>query len=319
MTALLSVEGLTKAFGPARVVDDVSFTVGRGEIVGLVGESGSGKTTVGRCILRLTEPTAGRIVFDGVDLAALHGARLRARRRRIQMIFQDPFASLNPRLRIGSIVAEPIDIHGLASSRAERRRKVQALLDEVGMPADAWRRYPHEFSGGQRQRIGIARALAADPDLVVADEPVSALDVSVQAQVLNLLADLQQRRGLSMLFISHDLEVVRHLCDRIAVMYASRLMETGSGARIAARPAHPYTRALIAAVPHRDPTARKARAIVEGETPGPLALPPGCVFQSRCPHVVPHCREARPPLAPIEPGHAVACSNPRAVAACTAD
>ncbi len=322
MTALLDVAGLTKEFplggGRAlRAVEDVSFTIEEGEILGLVGESGSGKTTVGRSLLRLVEPTQGRMLFDGQDLMTLAPPALRAVRRRIPMIFQDPFASLNPRLTVARIIAEPMEIHGLHADRAARREKVAALLEEVGLPPDAAARYPHQFSGGQRQRVGIARALACDPSLIVADEPVSALDVSVQAQVLNLLAELQRRRGLAMLFISHDLEVVRHFCDRIIVMYAGRIVEQGKGATIVAEPAHPYTRALIAAVPKRDPDARRDRAPIAGEVPNPLALPAGCVFQTRCPHVIPGCRDARPVLEEVAPGqagpgHLAACSNPAA-------
>ena len=320
MTVLLDVAGLSKEFvlGDGRVlraVEDVSFTVSPGEILGLVGESGSGKTTVGRCLLRLAEPTAGRLLFGGTDLMTLAAGDLRRLRRRVQMIFQDPFASLNPRLTVERIIAEPMEIHGLHAGRAARRAKVAALLDEVGLPPDAATRYPHQFSGGQRQRIGIARALAAEPEMIVADEPVSALDVSVQAQVLNLLAELQRRHGLAMLFISHDLEVVRHFCDRIIVMYAGRIVEQGSGATIVGAPAHPYTRALIAAVPKRDPYARRDRAPIAGEVPNPLALPPGCVFQTRCPHVVPGCIAARPLLEVVAPGHLTACSNPAARAA----
>ncbi|MBL8697048.1 MAG: ABC transporter ATP-binding protein [Alphaproteobacteria bacterium] len=311
---LLDVRGLTKEFALAdgrslRAVEDVSFTIARGEIVGLVGESGSGKTTVGRALLRLVEPTAGRLVFDGSDLMALPPAELRRLRRRIAMVFQDPFASLNPRLTVGRIVAEPMEIHGLHPDRATRRAKVAALLEEVGLPADAATRYPHQFSGGQRQRIGIARALAAEAELIVADEPVSALDVSVQAQVLNLLAELQRRRGLAMLFISHDLEVVRHFCDRIVVMYAGRVVEQGPGASVVAAPAHPYTRALIAAVPLRDPTVRRARAPIAGEVPDPLSLPEGCVFRPRCAHAIAACAAARPALEAVAPDHLAACSN----------
>jgi oligopeptide/dipeptide ABC transporter ATP-binding protein len=314
MSALLDVAGLTKEFPledgrVLRAVENVSFTLARGEILGLVGESGSGKTTVGRSLLRLTEPTGGRLLFAGVDLMSLGGTALRQIRRRIQMVFQDPFASLNPRLTVERIIAEPMEIHGLGANRAARREKVRALLEEVGLPDDAAGRYPHQFSGGQRQRIGIARALAADPEIIVADEPVSALDVSVQAQILNLLADLQRRRALAILFISHDLEVVRHFCDRILVTYAGRVVEAGPGAAVVGAPMHPYTRALIASVPRRDPAQRRARAPVRGEVPNPLALPPGCVFQTRCPHVVPDCIAARPALEVALPNHLVACSN----------
>jgi oligopeptide/dipeptide ABC transporter ATP-binding protein len=323
MTALLEVQGLGKGFPLGggrllRAVEEVSFTLARGEILGLVGESGSGKTTVGRALLRLTEPSEGRILFDGVDLLAQSGGALRRLRRRIQMVFQDPFASLNPRLTVGRIVAEPMEIHGLHADRVARRARVRALLEEVGLPADAAARYPHQFSGGQRQRICIARALAAEPEVIVADEPVSALDVSVQAQVLNLLAELQRRHGLAMLFISHDLEVVRHFCDRIIVMYAGRIVEEGPGATIVGAPAHPYTRALIEAVPRRDPTQRRLHAPIAGEVPNPLALPAGCVFRTRCPHVVRACSESRPLLKEVAPAHSAACSNPAARAAALA-
>ncbi|WP_137179745.1 ABC transporter ATP-binding protein [Roseomonas sp. AR75] len=317
MTVLLDVAALTKEFPlPGgrvfRAVEDVAFRLGHGEILGLVGESGSGKTTVGRCLLRLTEPTRGQLVFDGTDLMTLPREALRRMRRRIQMVFQDPFASLNPRLTVGRIVAEPMEIHRLHDGRAARQGKVRALLEEVGLPGDAATRYPHQFSGGQRQRIGIARALAAEPDLIVADEPVSALDVSVQAQVLNLLADLQRRRGLAMLFISHDLEVVRHFCDRIVVMYAGRVMEQGPGSVVVGAPVHPYTRALIAAVPRRDPLQRRLHAPIGGEVPNPMSLPEGCVFHTRCPHVVRACLEARPRLEAVGADHLAACSNPAA-------
>jgi oligopeptide/dipeptide ABC transporter ATP-binding protein len=317
MTPLLEVSGLSMEFplggGQAlRAVEEVGFTLGRGEILGVVGESGSGKTTVGRCLLRLAEPSRGRVLLDGVDLMALSARELRATRRRIQMVFQDPYASLNPRLTVARIIAEPMEIHGLQRDRAGRRDRVRALLEEVGLPADAADRYPHQFSGGQRQRIAIARALAAEPELIVADEPVSALDVSVQAQVLNLLSDLQRRHGLTMIFISHDLEVVRHFCDRILVMYAGRVMEYGPGAAVVGASAHPYTRALVDAVPRRNPAERRRHAPVSGEVPNPMHLPTGCVFHTRCRHVVPGCVAARPQLLEAAPGHLAACSNPAA-------
>jgi peptide/nickel transport system ATP-binding protein len=258
---LLSVRGLSKEFVSRRgflrhsdrhlALKDVSFDLAPGEILGLVGESGSGKTTLGRCVQRLIEPSAGDVVFDGTSLRALPSKALRVLRRRIAFVFQDPYASLNPRLTVGRIVGEPIEIHSLAASRAARRSRIKALLAEVGLPEDAAHRYPHQFSGGQRQRISIARALACDPDLIIADEPVSALDVSIQAQILNLLADLRVRRGVTMLFISHDLEVVRYLCDRVAVLYRGRLVEIGATEEVIRRPQHEYTRSLIAAVPRR--------------------------------------------------------------------
>ena len=324
MTALLTVSGLRKEFAIAdagpfgesvrfAAVDNVSFTVNHGEVVGLVGESGSGKTTVGRCVVRLAQPTAGQMIFDGEELTTLSGNALRVARRRIQIVFQDPFASLNPRLTVGRTVAEPIVIHGLAVSRAERRTKVRSLLEEVGLPADTEQRYPHEFSGGQRQRIGIARALAADPDLIIADEPVSALDVSVQAQVHNLLVQLQQRRALAILFISHDLDLVRHFCDRVLVMYAGRLVEVGPSVELARHPAHPYTRALMSAIPRRGGATRSGRVILKGEIPSPLAPPSGCIFRTRCPQAISSCADAVPQLAEVAPGRFVACSNPAAV------
>ncbi|MCC7427769.1 MAG: ABC transporter ATP-binding protein [Alphaproteobacteria bacterium] len=324
MTDLLSVEGLRKEFAIPQpglfgttvrfaAVDNVSFTIGRGEVLGLVGESGSGKTTVGRCIVGLARPEGGRMLFDGEDLATLSGVARHRVRRRIQIVFQDPFSSLNPRLRVGRTVAEPMVIHGLCVSRTERRERVRALLAEVGLPPDAEHRFPHEFSGGQRQRIGIARALAAEPDLIIADEPVSALDVSVQAQVLNLLAELQARHALSILFISHDLDVVRHLCDRVLVMYAGRLVEVGPSADLVRHPAHPYTRALLSAVPRRTTKAQGGRIVLSGEIPSPLAPPSGCIFRTRCPKAVAACAEAVPPLAEVAAGRLAACSNPAAL------
>jgi oligopeptide/dipeptide ABC transporter ATP-binding protein len=325
MSALLEVVRLGKSFSVAGggwggtqrflAVDDVDFTVERGKIVGLVGESGSGKTTVGRCVVRLTEPTTGHILFDGEDIADMQGKRLRKLRRRLQMVFQDPFTSLNPRIKVGDIVGEPIVIHRLAASRGKMRTRVAALLEEVGLPADAAARFPHEFSGGQRQRISIARALAAEPELIVADEPVSALDVSVQAQVLNLLRDLQARRGLSMIFVSHDLEVVNYLADWIVVMYAGRVVETGDTRRVTTAPRHPYTQALISAVPRRDPAAVRSRILLTGDLPTQSDRDRGCVFRTRCRWAIAPCAEIRPPLAPVPGGGSVACINPEAVLA----
>ena len=268
---------------PVRAVDGVSFALDHGETLGLVGESGCGKSTVGRTILRLQEPTAGKVFFDGADIFALDREALRRLRRRMQIIFQDPYGSLNPRMRIGDAVAEGIEIHRLAAG-VEVKRRVGALLEEVGLDPGYARRYPHEFSGGQRQRIGIARALAVEPAFIVCDEPVSALDVSVQAQVLNLLADLQQRRGLSYLFIAHDLAVVRQVARRVAVMYLGRIVEEGSTEALLAHASHPYSVALLSAAPEPDPASRRQRIVLSGDLPSPSAPPPGCPFHPRCFH-----------------------------------
>lgn len=317
MSALVKVEGLTKNFairkgvlsrvvGSVRAVEDVSFDIHRGEILGLVGESGSGKSTVARLLLRLVEPTAGRVVFDGNDLVDLDPQALRALRRRMQIIFQDPFASLNPRMSVGTIVGEAFDIHGLAKG-PKRREAVANLLQQVGLQADAMWRYPHEFSGGQRQRIGIARALAAGPSFLIADEPVAALDVSVQAQVLNLLQELQERLRLTILFISHDLSVVELIADRVIVMYLGRVMEVAPSRELYRSPRHPYTRALLSAVPDAVPGAKRERMILKGDVPSPLNPPSGCVFRSRCPFALSACAEAVPALAEVAPGHTKAC------------
>jgi len=289
-----------------RAVDGVSFAVGRRETLGLVGESGCGKSTTGRLLLRLIEPSAGSVTFDGLEVTALGGRELRALRRRMQIIFQDPFSSLNPRRTVGSILAQPLEIHGLAKGQVARQR-VGEILELVGMnPAHA-DRYPHEFSGGQRQRIGVARAIAAEPDFVVADEPVSALDVSIQAQVINLLQDLQARLGLSYLFISHNLSVVRAICDRIAVMYLGEIVELASNRALYEEPLHPYTKALLTAVPRVDPGTGVARIVLPGDVPSPINPPPGCRFHTRCPYQMPVCREVAPPLADAGGGHFVAC------------
>lgn len=307
---LLSVRNLEKRFatssGTVRALSDISFEVRRGSILGIVGESGSGKTTAGRCILRLIEPSGGEAVFDGVDLFKLSEKELRAYRRRLQIIFQDPYSSLNPRMRVGDIIGEAIDTHALARGAA-REERIAQLLSRVGLRPEHARRYPHEFSGGQRQRIGIARALAVEPELIIADEPVSALDVSVQAQVLNLMQELQQQLGLTMVFISHDLSVVEYLCDDIVVLYLGRIMEMGPAQEVYANPRHPYTQVLLSAAPIADPRAKRERIILKGDIPSPLDPPSGCVFRTRCPYAVQACAEIVPPREEVSPGHSAAC------------
>ena len=293
--------------GHVKAVDGVSFTLKQGEVLGLVGESGSGKTTVGRTILRLIEPTSGAIRFEGKDIAHLHPAELKAFRRRAQPIFQDPFASLDPRMRVEQIVAEPLAVHGLVANAEDRRAQVAEMLTQVGLAADHMTRYPHEFSGGQRQRIGIARALAVKPELVVADEPVSALDVSIQAQVVNLLRELQQRLGLALLFIAHDLAVVEYISDRILVMYLGKVMELAPADELCRKPKHPYTEALLSAVPVPDPDRRGKRIVLQGDIPSPIAPPSGCVFRTRCPYAIAACAGEVPDLREVSPGHFKAC------------
>ena len=308
-TPLLEVRDLTKRYPDGTLaVAGVSLRVQAGETLGLVGESGCGKTTLGRCILRLLEPTSGAITFDGRDVRALDREALRALRREMQLVFQDPFASLDPRMTVGAIVREGLLIHRVAEGAAADARVAQ-LLDEVGLRADAAQRYPHEFSGGQRQRIGIARALAVEPRLIICDEPVSALDVSVQAQVVNLLQDLQRARGLAYVFIAHDLSVVEHIAHQVAVMYLGRIVELGPCAAIFDEPKMPYTRALLSAVPTADPAAERRRAVLTGDVPSPAHPPPGCAFHPRCPHPAKDAQCARdlPPLVELSPGHWVAC------------
>ena len=293
-----------------KAVDGVSFAISRGETLGLVGESGCGKSTVGRAIVGLAEPTAGGVRFLGEDLATLEGERRRTARRHIQLIFQDPYASLNPRMTVAQILAEPLGIHRLRAGRAATRARIDELLGLVGMSRHFRERYPHELSGGQRQRVGIARALACEPDLIVCDEPVSALDVSIQAQVINLLQELQRRLGLTYLFIAHGLGVIRHISDRVAVMYLGRIAEIGDKTTIYRRPAHPYTRALMSASPVPDPRIEKTRRriILTGDVPNPIAPPPGCRFSSRCPVAIARCRDEEPPLAAQDDaGHRAAC------------
>jgi len=318
---LLRVVGLQKHF-PVRsglfrrsgqkvmAVEGVSLEIAAGETLGLVGESGCGKSTLGRVILRLTEPNAGTIAFRGEDITNLRGDRLRARRKEMQIIFQDPYSSLNPRMTVGSIVGEALSIHQLGSRR-DRRERVVRLLQEVGLHPDAYGRYPHEFSGGQRQRVGIARALAVEPSFIVCDEPVSALDVSIQAQILNLLMDLQERRGLTYLFISHDLRVVELISDRVAVMYLGRIVELAATTDLYRLPLHPYTTALLSAVPTPDPERKRKRIILAGDVPSPIAPPPGCPFHPRCNHATDICKTILPALTERRPGHLVACHHPQ--------
>jgi len=315
---LLQVRSLKKYFpirrgifsavsGWVKAVDGVSLHLAPGETLALVGESGSGKTTTGRCILRLLEPTSGSVTFDGVDLLSLPPRAMRRMRRQIQVVFQDPYASLNPRMRIRTIIREPLDIHRIGAGRKERDEMVAALLRRVGLDPSMRDRYPHEFSGGQRQRIGVARALALKPRLIVADEPVSALDVSVQAQVINLLIDLQEEFGIAYLFIAHDLAVVERIADRVAVMYLGQIVEVATREEIFRNPLHPYTRALLQAIPIPDPARVRERQVLHGDLPSPSQPPPGCRFHTRCPSAVEACPRIEPPLVEVSPGHLAAC------------
>ncbi len=310
--ALLEVEGLSvdiaTAGGTLHAVRDISFSVARGETLGLVGESGCGKSTLGRAILRLNEPTSGQVLFRGRNLARLTKSEMRGQRRHLQMIFQDPYASLNPRMTVGQIIGEPLDTFGL-SRGPEREARVRELMETVGLSPRFIKRYPHEFSGGQRQRIGIARALAANPDFIVADEPISALDVSIQAQIMNLMERLQRERKLTYLFISHDLRAVRHVSDRVAVMYLGKLVEIADSKVIYDEPLMPYTKALISAVPVPDPEieANRRRIVLQGDVPSPINPPQGCRFHTRCPFAIQACKEVVPPLAEIKPNHFAAC------------
>ena len=318
--SLLEVRDLVKYFrvggglfgsraGVVRAVDGVSFEIRRGETLGLVGESGCGKTTTGRCILQLERPTSGQIVFEGRDLTVLGEDELRPIRRKMQVIFQDPYSSLNPRMTVGQIIAEPLAVHGIVPDRTQRAQRVSELLSHVGLLPQHGHRYPHQLSGGQRQRVGIARALAVEPSLIVCDEPVSALDVSIQAQIINLLEDLQAQFGLTYLFVAHDLSVVRHISDRVAVMYLGKIVEITDRKSLYDIPLHPYTKALLSAVPIPDPVleAQRERTVLSGEVPSPLNPPTGCVFHPRCPIAVDRCRLEVPDLREIRPGHRAAC------------
>ncbi|MEB0058413.1 ABC transporter ATP-binding protein [Variovorax sp. LG9.2] len=308
---LIEVRNLKKYFGtgarPVRAVDDVSFAIKQGETLGLVGESGSGKSTIGRTLLRLVERTDGEVLYRGQDVGKLSGGDMRRLRSKLQIIFQDPYASLNPKMRISAILGEALATHGLHKGAAARDKRIAELLETVGLRAEHASRFPHEFSGGQRQRIGVARALAVEPEFIVADEPLSALDVSIQAQVINLLADLRERLSLTMLFISHDLDVVEYLCDRVVVLYLGKVMEVATTTELFERPFHPYTQALLAASPKPDPLQPSEHVALKGDIPSPIAPPSGCVFRTRCPQAIEACAQTVPPLEELAPGHFSAC------------
>jgi peptide/nickel transport system ATP-binding protein len=308
---LIEVRSVRRYFGakdkPVRAVDGVSFAIRRGETLGLVGESGSGKSTIGRTVLRLLECTDGQVLYRGDDIGALSNERMRKLRSKLQIIFQDPYASLNPKMRIGAVLGEALATHGLHQSPGAQAQRIAELLELVGLRAEHASRFPHEFSGGQRQRIGIARALAVEPEFIVADEPLSALDVSIQAQVINLLAELRERLSLTMLFISHDLDVVEYLCDRVVVLYLGHVMEIAPTAELFARPLHPYTRALLAASPKPDPTIENTAEPLQGDIPSPVNPPSGCVFRTRCPLAIDACAQTLPPLDEMLPGRLSAC------------
>jgi len=321
---LLEVNNLTKKFpikggilgrevGAVYAVNDVSFKIKKGETLGLVGESGCGKTTLGRSLLRLIEPTSGEVFFDGVDITKLDADQMREMRRKMQIIFQDPYASLNPRMTVGGILAEPMEIHGLFKDKEERRKRLLQLLDQVQLPADALNKYPHEFSGGQRQRICIARALAVEPEFIVCDEPVSALDVSVQAQVVNLMMDLQKDLGLTFLFIAHDLKVVEYISNRVAVMYLGNMVEVAESHELYGGARHPYTKALFSAIPNPNPNVTHDRIILEGDIPSPMNPPSGCHFHPRCWNATDECRGSYPPVTEESLTHAYRCYNPNQV------
>lgn len=297
---------LRKEVGKIHAVNGISFRIPRGKTFSLVGESGCGKTTAGRLLLRLMEPTSGKVMFDGADLLALEGEHLRTMRRRLQMVFQDPFSSLNPRMSVSATIEEPMLIHNIGK-KTERQDRMYELLELVGLPPDSAQRYPHQFSGGQRQRIGIARALAVEPDFIIADEPVSALDVSLQAQILNLMRELQQKLGLTYLFIAHDLSVVRHVSDYVGVMYLGEIVEKATADELFGNPQHPYTKALLRAVPVEHPRKRGTRTVLQGQVPSPRNLPTGCHFCPRCPEAIPICSEVDPPLTDISEAHEVFC------------
>lgn len=296
-----------RTVGHVKAVDDVSFTIGPREVLGLAGESGSGKTTIGRSILRLVEPTSGTVIFKGTDVTKLDARALRLFRRKAQIIFQDPYSSLDPRMTVGETLSEPFQVQGLLANRRERRARVVQLLESVSLSADFLERRPRELSGGQRQRVGIARALAVEPEFIVADEPVASLDVSIQAQVVNLLEDLKDRLGLALLFISHDIAIMAHLSDRIAIVYLGRLMEIGPRRAICGSPKHPYTEALLSAVPDPDPARRRQRIVLEGDIPNPANPPSGCVFRTRCRYAKPDCAKVVPALQEVGPDHYKAC------------